>query len=149
MLFFEPCDLGRFDAVGAGRELPALPRVPAPNPRSDVACRVAVIIMPRRDKDFYSLARLAVASSVEAVPSVASARPPPSASVIKTRVSMGGMVRAWRRRQWRHLNRNTTRNGIPANADCRGGGFATRRFPRPLSPCSATVFVATWRAAVI
>ena len=23
------------------------------------------------------------------------------------------------------------RNGIPANADCRGGVFATRRFPRP------------------
>jgi len=24
------------------------------------------------------------------------------------------------------------RNAIPANADCRGGVFATRRFPRPL-----------------
>ena len=23
------------------------------------------------------------------------------------------------------------RNAIPANADCRGGVFATRRFPRP------------------
>ena len=55
------------------------------------------------------------------------------------------------------------RNAIPANADCRGGVFATRRFPRPSpppSPCAyhanhanrpstadPTVLVATWRAA--
>ena len=82
----------------------------------------------------------------------AKGRPPPgihpshSTSVIKTWFSMGGMARAWRR-QWQHRDRNATHNGIPANADCRGGVFATRRFPRPLSPCSATVFVATWRAA--
>ena len=63
-------------------------------------------------------------------------RPPPgihpshSTSVIKTWFSMGGMARAWRRRQWRHRDRNAMRKGIPANADCRGGVFATRRFPR-------------------
>ena len=44
-----------------------------------------------------------------------------------------GMVCAWRR-QWRHRDRNATRKGIPANADCRGGVFAARRFPRPPPP---------------
>ena len=67
----------------------------------------------------------------------AKGRPPPgtrpshSTSVIKTWFSMGGMARAWRQRQWQHRDRNATRKGIPANTDCRGGVFATRRFPRP------------------
>ena len=60
-----------------------------------------------------------------------SSLPSHSASVIKTWFSMGGLVCAWRRRQWQHRDRNATRKGIPANADCRGGVFATRRFPRP------------------
>ncbi len=70
----------------------------------------------------------------------AKGRPPPgtrpshSASVIKTWFSMGGMARAWRQRQWQHRDRNATRKGIPANTDCRGGVFATRRFPRPPPP---------------
>ncbi len=31
------------------------------------------------------------------------------------------------------MGRHLDRNGIPANADCRGGVFAMRRFPRPSS----------------
>jgi len=48
------------------------------------------------------------------------------------------MVCAWRRRNGWHLERNADRDSLPATPDCRGGVFATRRFPRPsphVSPC--------------
>ena len=93
--------LGRGGAVGADRELPAHPRLPA-----------LTVQLGYKNRE------------------------PPWVAGMR----MVG-------RQWRHVDRDATRNGIPANAYCRGGVFATRRFPRPLSPCSATVFVATWRAA--
>ena len=62
------------------------------------------------------------------------------------------MVYAWRRWQRAAFGRNADRK-----ADCRGGVFATRRFPRPPSPTTIranraygdpTVFVATRRAAL-
>ena len=37
------------------------------------------------------------------------------------------------------------RNDLPANADCRGGVFATRRFPRPPPRLAHTVHPARWR----
>ena len=39
------------------------------------------------------------------------------------------------------------RKGIPANADCRGGVFATRRFPRPSTPQTDTHTMQTPHAA--
>ena len=36
------------------------------------------------------------------------------------------------------------RNDLPANADCRGGVFATRRFPRPIPPACVFPPILEW-----
>jgi len=35
-------------------------------------------------------------------------------------------------RQWRHVDRDATRNGIPANADCRVRGLRNAKIPPPV-----------------
>ena len=65
--------------------------------------------------------------SVGEVPSVASALPSRAASLRPPRNGRIGL-------KPRHLERND----IPATPDCRGGVFATRRFPRP-PPTPATI----------
>ena len=84
------------------------PILPVLGGRSDAACRVVIrlhVFHLRRPHGFYNAASLPSHSPFPLMP-------------MWSQMVVGGI----------------RRNGIPANADCRGGVFATRRFPRPIPP---------------
>ena len=118
---------------------------------SDVACRVALPTLRRAQRPPIAASiRIPCHPASPHEPVVLQRRGTPRRDK-KTHVSLRGMVYAWRRWQRAAFGRNADRK-----ADCRGGVFAMRRFPRPPSPTTIranraygdpTVFVATRRAA--